>query len=387
MTDHTKLIKFAQALVRHPSLSGDEAAVAQRVADEMTALGYDQVTVDQFGNVVGIIDGSASGPTVLLDGHLDTVGIAPGVTWQRDPFCGDIVTTDAGDALYGRGSADMKGAVAAMIHGAAGIERAGLRGRIVVSASTLEEVLEGVALAAVMTRFPPDFVIIGEPSGLEIARGGRGRAEVHLETIGRPSHSSAPQQGRNAVLDMQRVIASVEGIQLPDHPDMGPAIFALTDIISQPYPGHSVIPSLCRVTYDRRLLPGERADDVLAAITQADGLDDIRLNAVIGEGRYTAYTGYETVQRKFFPAWLRSEDDAYVRTALNAIGQTGLAPRSRAYRFCTNAAYSAGVADAPTIGFGPADEHDAHIVDERLLVDDLLAAAQGYAALITAVAS
>ena len=158
----------------------------------------------------------------------------------------------------------MKGAIAAMVHGAAAVDRSTLTGRIVVSASTMEEVLEGVALTAVMARMPPDFVIIGEATGLEIARGGRGRAEVHLETVGRPSHSSAPQQGRNAVLDMMRVIAHVEGIELPENDLMGPAIFALTDIISDPYPGHSVIPSICRVTYDRRLLPGERADDVLS---------------------------------------------------------------------------------------------------------------------------
>ncbi len=239
MIDNTKLIEFTQALVQRPGLSGAEEAVARRVADEMTALRYDRVETDDLGNVVGVIDGARAGKTILLDGHTDTVGISPGVAWQRDPFCGDVVTTEQGDAIYGRGAADMKGAIAAMVHGAAAVDRSTLTGRIVVSASTMEEVLEGVALTAVMARMPPDFVIIGEATGLEIARGGRGRAEVHLETVGRPSHSSAPQQGRNAVLDMMRVIAHVEGIELPENDLMGPAIFALTDIVSDPYPGHS----------------------------------------------------------------------------------------------------------------------------------------------------
>ena len=384
MIDNTKLIEFTQALVQRPGLSGAEEAVALRVADEMTALGYDRVETDDLGNVVGVIDGAQAGKTILLDGHTDTVGISPGVAWQRDPFCGDIVTTGQGDAIYGRGAADMKGAIAAMVHGAAAIDRSTLAGRIVVSASTMEEVLEGVALTAVMTRMPPDFVVIGEATGLEIARGGRGRAEVHLETVGRPSHSSAPQQGRNAVLDMMRVIAHVEGIELPENELMGPAIFALTDIISDPYPGHSVIPSICRVTYDRRLLPGERADDVLGAIAGVPELGDIQLRAVIGDGTYKAFTGVEVVHNKFFPAWLFAEEDPFVEAALRGIGAAGLAPRSRAYRFCTNAAYSAGVAGVPTVGFGPADEHDAHIVDERLLVADLLAAAQGYRSIIEA---
>ncbi len=160
----------------------------------------------------------------------------------------------------------MKGALGAMVHAAASVDRSKLSGRIVISASTLEEVLEGVALKVVMDRYPPDFVVIGEATDLNLARGGRGRAEVHLETVGRPSHSSAPQLGRNAVLDMARVIQAIETLELDEDPLMGPAIIALTDIISDPYPGNSVIPSICRATYDRRLLPGESAEDVLGAI-------------------------------------------------------------------------------------------------------------------------
>ena len=166
---------------------------------------------------------------------------------------------------------------------------------------------------------------------------------------------------------------------------MGPAIFALTDIISDPYPGHSVIPSICRATYDRRLLPGETAQEVLAAITAQPQLADIKLHAIIGEGAYQAYTGLEVSLTKFFPAWLRSEEDDYVRRALRGLATRGLAPKTRAYRFCTNAAYSAGIADVPTIGFGPADEHDAHIINEHLRLDDLIAAANGYQAICEAV--
>ena len=154
---------------------------------------------------------------------------------------------------------------------------------------------------------------------------------MHLETIGRPSHSSAPHLGRNAVLDMLRVVQEAERIDLPEDPFMGPAILALTDIISDPYPGHSVIPSICRVTVDRRLLPGETAQDVLAAITARPGLEDIRLNATIGSGTGRTQTGH--APEKFFPAWALPEDDAYVQAALRAT--PGLQPKIGAYRFCT----------------------------------------------------
>jgi len=380
MEDH-RLITFAQELVRLPSLSGEESAVAARVRAEMESLGFDQVWMDANGSVIGVVEGKRTGRTILLDAHTDTVGISPGAPWVHDPF-GAVIDNGA---IYGRGAADMKGALAAMVYAAASLDRAALSGRVVVSASTLEEVLEGVALHAVMEATPPDFVVIGESTDLNLSRGGRGRAEVHLTTIGRPSHSSAPHLGRNAVLDMMRVIAAVEQIELGADPVMGPAILALTDIVSEPYPGHSVIPSLCKVTYDRRLLPGETAADVLTAITGASGLGDIQLRAEIGVGEYTAFTGATLRSEKFFPAWLLPEDDSFVASSLAALNAAGIAAEPSAYRFCTNAAYSAGIANVPTVGFGPATEADAHVIDERLKIDDLLAAAKGYRAIIEGV--
>lgn len=383
--DIEKLIEFTQTLVRRPSLSGEEGAVAERVEAEMRALGFDQVSVDENGSVVGIINGAQPGKTLLFDAHTDTVGISPGVPWERDPFGAEIVGSDADAAMVGRGSADMKGALAAMVHAAASVDRGTLRGRVVVSASPMEEVLEGICLQAVMEATDPDFVVIGESTGLNVARGGRGRAEVHLETIGKPSHSSAPHLGRNAVLDMMAVIGAIEALALPEHELMGPAIFALTDIISDPYPGHSVIPSICRATYDRRLLPGESADDVLGAILELPAVQSVQLNAVIAQGEYDTYTGQTLTMEKFYPAWLLPEEDAFVQRAQRALHGVGLTPDTRAYRFCTNAAYSAGVAGVPTIGFGPAEEEDAHVINERLRLSDLQNVARGYAAIIETV--
>ena len=379
--NHDNLVQFARDLVRIPGLSGQESAVAARVQAEMQSLGFDRIWVDANGSVVGVVEGSQPGKTLLFDAHTDTVGVSPGVPWQHDPFGAAI----DGGAIYGRGGADMKGALAAMVHAAAGIDRSTLRGRVVVSASTLEEVLEGVTLRAVMEEVKPDFVVIGESTNLNLSRGGRGRAEVHLTTVGRPSHSSSPQLGRNAVLDMMRVIAAVEQIRLAEDPFMGPAILALTDIISDPYPGHSVIPSICRVTYDRRLLPNETAEDVLGAITRQPEVQGIQLKAEIATGEYTAYTGAALRCEKFFPAWLLPESDPFVTLAMQALQAAGLQPQTSAYRFCTNAAYSAGIAHVPTVGFGPATEADAHVIDERLLIDDLLAAGRGYQGIIEAV--
>jgi putative selenium metabolism hydrolase len=385
----TNLIRFTQSLIRCPSPPGEESAVVDLILAEMRAVGFDAFWRDDVGNAVGVVMGAEPGPTLLLDSHCDTVGIAPGVPWRHDPFGAEI---DDG-FIYGRGAADMKGALAAMIHAAAGVDRSKLRGRVLVTATVMEENLEGAALKAVMDAIPPDFVVIGEATELRLVRGGRGRAEIHLETIGRPAHSSTPHLGHNAVLDMLPVIQAIAKLPLPVDPFLGPGVLALTDIISDPYPAYSVIPSRCRVTYDRRLLAGETVEGVLGEITlenlrglaDLEGLASIELRATIAQGEHKTYTGALLRGPKFLPAWLLAETDPFVQSALRGLRAAGLDPEFGAYRFCTNAAYSAGTAGVPTVGFGPGREQDAHVIDERLALEDLMAAERGYRGIIASV--
>lgn len=382
--DTGQLVAFTQDLVRRQSLSGEEHEVAKRIQAEMHELGFNTVRTDKNGTVIGIIEGDAAGPTLLLDAHCDTVGVAPGKPWEHDPFAAEV---DDG-VVYGRGTADMKGALAAMIYAAGSVDRAETAGCVVVTATVMEEVMEGYSLGDVIEEeITPDFVVVGEATDFNLNRGGRGRAEIHLETIGVPAHSSSPEVGHNAVLDMLMVVDAIEQMDLPSHPLMGPAIMALTDIISDPYPGYSVIPSRCRVTYDRRLLPDETPEDVVGAITALPAAQGIELNVTIAQGKHEAYTGAMIQGPKFFPAWIFDEEHPFVQDAYRGLRSAGLTPDIGAYRFCTNGAYSAGRAGIPTVGFGPATESDAHIVDEHLAIDDLLKAAQGYAGIIHAVLS
>ena len=379
---HTKsLISFTQRLIRQPSFSCEEGPVTQIVLDEMKRLDYDRAWADENGSAIGLIEGAQPGPTLLFDAHTDTVGIAPGSVWTRDPFGAEI----SDSFLYGRGAADMKGALAAMVHAAASLDKSKLAGKVVVSASVMEEVYEGGALKTVMDEVMPDFVVIGEASELNLVRGGRGRAEIHLEAIGKPSHSSSPHLGVNAIHLMMKVIQAVDKIQLGEHPLLGPAILALTDIISEPYPAYSVIPARCKATYDRRLLPGETIEDVLGAITSLPELKDINFKARIAEGEHPAYTGKVLTCNKFFPAWELEETHPFVQSALSGLRASGLKPEMTAYRFCTNAAYSIGEAGIPTIGFGPGGEGDAHVVDEKINLEELEKAALGYQGIVEAV--
>jgi putative selenium metabolism hydrolase len=375
-----RLINFTQNLIQRRSLSGEEKEVVHCVINEMKTLDFDRCWIDEVGNAVGIIEGSRPGPLMLLDAHCDTVP-ALAADWSHDPFGGEIVN----GRLYGRGTADTKGNLAAMVYAAGLIDRSRLAGRVAVSATVNEEIMEGVSIKTVMNSVQPQYVVIGEATDLNLNRGGRGRTEVVIETIGQSAHSSSPEVGSCAVHEMMRLINSLEGQPLSFDPLLGPERMVLTDIISVPYPGHSVIPNRCRVTYDWRLLIGETAEMILNLVKEHADHCGVQVNAWIVSGEEKTYTNKVQKNIKFFPAWKMAETDSLVQAALTGLQRIGLKPELKAFQFCTNAAYSAGIAGVPTIGFGLATEKDAHTVDESISLSDLETVTQGYERIIYSV--
>jgi putative selenium metabolism hydrolase len=371
--DRSALEAFVLELVRTPSPSGDEGAVAALVRAELERLGY-AVEVDALGNVVGTLD-AGPGPCVLLDAHMDTVGVTDRAAWSADP-AGEL----RDGRLYGRGSVDMKGPLAALVHGAAAASLTG--GHVVVSASIAEEMIEGFATVEVARRVRPDVAVICEPSSRRVVVGQRGRAELIVEVEGRPSHSSRPDLGVNAVEAMADVLRAACEIELPSHPELGQAILVPTDIVSRPFPALSVLPDRCTVTFDRRTLPGEGEAEVLeplrAAVEAAAAPHGATGRVTVGVDRFDAYSGAPVEAANLAPAWYTGADAPVARTALEALGaEPGL------WLFCTNGSGTAALG-IPTIGYGPGDETLAHRVDEHIELSELLAGARGYATLVEA---
>lgn len=379
--DTDALTDLALRLVATPSLSTQEGAVAQLVRDELERLGFD-VEVDERGNVTGTLD-AGPGPCVLLDSHMDTVGVTDPAAWSRDPS-GEL----ADGNLYGRGAMDMKGPLAASIHGVAALRDTLRAGRVVVSASITEELAEGPSLLPVLDRHRPDRVLICEATDLRLSTAQRGRAEILVEVAGRPSHSARPDLGLNAAEAMADVMRAIRDVQLPSHPLLGDGILVLTDVMSRPYPGLSVVPDKCVATYDRRTLPGESEADVLgpvqAAIDAALAPYGTSGRATIALDRYNTYTGLAVETPNFAPAWEEDRDAPIVQVALAALRETGLSDVPTHWSFCTNGSGSAGTRGIPTIGFGPGEEGQAHRVDEHIALADLHAGARGYTAIVGA---
>jgi len=376
--DTEALTAFIQDLIRIKSLSGNEEEVARRIITEMHALGYDEVSVDAYGNVLGKIRGNSS-RSILFEGHMDIVDVPNPERWSYDPFDGTVHR----GCLYGRGASDMKAALAAMIHGAAGCREDADHGDIYVAAVVYEEIFEGVGFGKVLDRITPDAVVLGEPNDLEIAIGQKGRAEIVVETAGINAHSAHPEHGVNAIDTMVTLLHQLQKLPVVESDVLGKGIVVATDMISTPYPGTSIIPNRCRATLDRRLIEDETRESVLKPLIDtieylqaADSTFQTQVSYAVEE--LPTYTGERLRSERFYPGWSLSGSDPLVSLALAAYRELGIEPVLSSYQFCTDGSESAGKRHIPTIGIGPGKASMAHVVNECVELEKVFLAADIY---------
>ncbi len=374
-------VEVAAKLIRRPCLSGAEGEMADAVEEFLNDLGYREVFRDRLGNLVGIIGPNAGESVrVLFDGHMDVV--PPAGEWSVNPF--DGIVRDG--RLFGRGATDMKGGLAAALCGVVAAAN-DLSHPVAVSATVLEETIEGVALGEVLDRLHPDAVVICEPSGMQVKVGQRGRAEVLLTAHGVPAHAASPERGRNPITLMAQALSRIELMELPIDQTLGPAIIVATDVVSDPYPSISLIPSSVTVRFDRRTLLDEDAQGVLAELLAVvDGLDGRGFSAAITADEVETYTGERLQVERYLPAWVLPIDHPLALAMTSAVAAAGTPVELGVWGFCTNGSESAGVRGIPTIGFGPGSPEEAHIIDESISVEEVRTAAEVYRRLAIAYA-
>jgi putative selenium metabolism hydrolase len=373
---------FLQDLVRIPSLSTQEEAVAIRLAKEMKQVGFDEVWTDRIGNVVGRI-GAGRGPKLFLNGHMDNVDVGDLGRWTHPPYGGMIVD----GVLYGRGACDMKGGLAAMVYGVKALVDAGLElaGDLYVVGVVQEEPCEGLATRVLVEEegIRPDFVVLGEPSNLQVRLGHRGRVEMKVMVRGKAAHASSPELGDNAIHNAARLIFGLELLtaRLATDPFLGQGSLAVTEIDSQAA-SRNAVPDRCVFYIDRRLTLGETETKALAEIQSIVNTEEIDAEVTVSEYRARSYAGYDCRARAMFPAWVMPEDSALVQALVRSVRETlGYRPRMGRWGFSTDGTYTAGVANIPTVGFGPGEERYAHTLEEQIRLNDVVDAARVYARL------
>jgi putative selenium metabolism hydrolase len=383
MNDSSAVITLCQALVRAPSFSGDERRAAEVATRALHDLGYDAVRTDAYGSVIGIRRGARPGKTILLDAHLDVVPVTNREAWTRDPFGGEI----ADGCIWGRGACDDKGALAAMLCAAASIPRDAFAGQIVVSASVCEENLTGAAFAEILdhsilsetngeSQDAPKLVIVGEPTELKLGIAQKGRAGILVHTHGRSAHTSRPELGENAVYKMIEVVNRVRAMPLTSDHSLGRGVIELSELVSEPLPGTGMVPHGCRARFVERMLLSETRAQVLAR--WRDALEGIQGTEIeIEELAQRCYTGNVLTTPDFIPGWRADANSEWLLKMLGALRAAGLPTDTFAAPFGTNASVSAA-RGIPTFIFGPGSIEQAHVVNEWIAVEELLAAERAY---------
>lgn len=364
-----EVLSFAQQLIRVPGTSGNEGQVAPLVNQKMKELGYDQVQFDPYGSVIGVIKGSHPGKTLLFDGHMDVVPIHEPDQWHCDPYGGEVID----GKLMGRGSADMKGSLAAMICAASYINRSATAGTIIVSASVAEELMPGRALEKILDTYPADAVVIGEPTDLRLGFTEKGRCTIGMNAKGRVAHSSRPELGENAIYNAINAINRIKTIPLRSDSALGKEVIELVELRSSPSPGNGSVPDQCWGLWECRLLPGESEQAFLEKFSncQKDTNWQEKINFAIETIDIACYTGKHLVGKDFLPGWKGDENSAILRQMQAAIEKSGIPLIHWPVPYGCNALISCGLRGLPTVIFGPGNVDCAHKPNEYLEVRDL----------------
>lgn len=379
------IIQFMRDICAIPSMDGQLGPVGERIAEEMHRLGFNEVRFDKMGNILGRI---GHGPTVIVyDSHIDTVGIGDPAAWEWDPFKGKVEN----GILYARGAGDEKGSTPGMVYGIALARDLGLFSQddyTLYYFGNMEEWCDGIApnsFVEVDPKVKPDFVVIGEPTRMQVYRGHKGRLELKITAKGKSAHAASNHVGDNAVYKMLPIIKAISEMepQLGDHEFLGHGKITVSDV-KVSTPSINAVPDECAIFIDRRMTFGETKEGVkaqLEALIPPDQKDKIILEELFYDE--PSYTGFVFPVDKYFPAWALEENHPLVVAGQKTRRAIGLpdTPSSK-WGFSTNGVYWAGKAGIPSIGFGPGDELTAHTTEDSVPLEEVVKATEFYALLL-----
>ena len=372
-------------LIRIPSLSTQEEAVAQRLVLEARAVGADEVFIDEHGTFIARF---GLGPRVIIyDSHIDTVDVGSRSEWGRDPFEPWIERKASGNIIHGRGASDNKAGIASMLIGASQWKTFTAKGgfSIYVVGSVQEEACDGLALYHVLTsqRIPnPEVVVLGEATTCKVFRGNRGRIEAYLRVHGQSCHASAPERGVNPVTSIVPLIEEIHRLnnRMESSTFLGKGSIAITKIECET-PSLNAVPSSATLFVDRRLSQDDTPESALAELRDIAQALNIAADIDLLEYEAISYTGSKVNQRKEFNTWVLDEGSDFLKAAISTTEVTSRpSTETSHWIFSTNGVASMGKLGIPTIGYGPGNEIHAHTAHDQCPEDDLVEAVAWFSA-------
>jgi acetylornithine deacetylase/succinyl-diaminopimelate desuccinylase len=389
--DRDEVVRLAQDLIAiesHSQTPGREAAIGRFLVDWFHGRGVEAELVPAIGdraNVIARLPLGGSGPTVLLNGHIDTVPAGA----MKDAFTPRIED----GVLWGRGACDMKSAVAAMCGVLAAVARSLPEGQsrsggtaprsagsqlgggcALLFAGTVDEETGSLGVKKLVeSGLEADYAVVGEPTSLRAAIAHKGACFIRIVLTGRGAHGSCPEKGVSAASYGARIVTALEDELRPrlakrTYPLLGASTISVGRIAGGTEP--NIVAERCEIDVDRRTLPGEadtvgEVQDVVAAI--CDGVEGL------------TYEVYETERTSTVPhvALGTSPDSPLALAAADACRGAGLTSNPIGVTYWTDGAHLAA-SGIETLILGPGDIADAHGPNDHARVDDIMKAAEVY---------
>ncbi|PRZ44185.1 succinyl-diaminopimelate desuccinylase [Antricoccus suffuscus] len=380
--DADGLVAFTQALVRVRSVhdaatSNTEGQAAALVEAKMRSFGWDPEVIEiEPGrpNVIAVLHGNRPGPTLMFEGHTDVVTEGDLSEWTFDPYGAEI----RDGKLLGRGSADMKSGLAAMIYAARAVERAGdFPGTLVVGALADEEgmMIGAKAFAGSSLALGVDGAIICEPEDGEICNVAKGAIRMKVIIKGKMAHGAMPQHGRNPIPVAAAIISKLAALQDElqkehgEHPTLGDIYLTPTVLDGGDNDQINVIPTVCSLAADIRTTTAVDHPTLLSHIHSL--VDQSALEAGC-EATFVVIDDRPPVDTPI--------DDPVV-AALAAAHErvTGGTPVYGGVPGTTDGTILTRDAAIPTVVYGPGDKWIAHQANEWVSVEDIVINAHVYA--------
>jgi len=337
--------------VNPPGEKYDE--ICSKIQSALKELGFKTRIVEAVKgkpNLIGVL--GYGKPALLFNGHVDVV--PPGMGWETDPF--KAVEKDG--RIYGRGTADMKGALASMIAAVKKLSDEGvaLKGSLIFTATVDEETggLDGLGYLVRKEGLKADYCLSGEPTKLNVCRCEKGVYWSKISVKGKAAHGSTPERGINAIEKMSKIISALQSISFKrEHKILGRPTINIGVISGGTK--INVVPDYCEILVDRRMLPAEDPKEVkgeiesaLRSVKAADPLVDYRVEDLL-----------------FADPFELPEDAPLVKKAVGAVEEAlGRRPEITGLTGFTDARFTAVDANIPSVLVGPGDIAQAHTANE-----------------------
>ncbi|MBI9009368.1 MAG: YgeY family selenium metabolism-linked hydrolase [Tenericutes bacterium] len=373
------MTKFLRDMIAIPSESCDEEKVVLRIKEEMEKVGFDEITIDPMGNIIGRIGNGKH--LIAMDAHIDTVGIGEIRNWKYDPYLG----YEDEEIIIGRGGSDQEGGMASMVYAGKIIKDLKLEEdyTLLITGTVQEEDCDGLCWQYIIEedKIRPEFVVITEPTSCRIYRGHRGRMEIKVSTHGVSCHGSAPERGDNAIYKMGPILGELQELhaRLLDNEFLGKGSLTVSEVFFSS-PSRCAVADGCSISIDRRLTDGETYLSALQEIRDLPSVKKANATVEMYEYKRPSYTGLVYPTESYFPTWVLPEEHIICQSAAQTYkGLFKEDPIIDKWTFSTNAVSIMGRFNIPCIGFGPGAEVEAHAPNEKTFKSELVKACAMYA--------